>query len=56
MRIIAKRRKDRSTPPVKTTESIAKESIVEMRDITPESMQDHDKTRGKVFVFVHFRE
>ena len=62
------------------TESIAKESIVEMRDITPESiitvtafrdetmdmripfkipaesMQDHDKTRGKVFVFVHFRE
>ena len=72
-RIIAKRRKDRSTPPVKTTESIAKESIVEMRDITPESiitvtafrdetmdmripfkipaesMQDHDKTRGKVF-------
>mgnify|MGYP003164455952 CR=1 FL=1 len=79
-RIIAKRRKDRSTPPVKTTESIAKESIVEMRDITPESiitvtafrdetmdmripfkipaesMQDHDKTRGKVFVFVHFRE
>ena len=80
MKIIAKRRKDRSTPPVKTTESIAKESIVEMRDITPESiitvtafrdetmdmripfkipaesMQDHDKTRGKVFVFVHFRE
>ena len=73
MRIIAKRRKDRSTPPVKTTESIAKESIVEMGDITPESiitvtafrdetmdmripfkipaesMQDHDKTRGKVF-------
>ena len=73
-RIIAKRRKDRST------ESIAKESIVEMRDITPESiitvtafrdetmdmripfkipaesMQDHDKTSGKVFVFVHFRE
>ena len=63
-----------------STESIAKESIVEMRDITPESiitvtafrdetmdmripfkipaesMQDHDKTRGKVFVFVHFRE
>lgn len=39
-RIIAKRRKDHSTPPVKTTES----------------MQDHDKTRGKVFVFVHFRE
>ena len=37
-RIIAKRRKDRSTPPVKTTESIAKESIVEMRDITPESI------------------
>ena len=40
MRIIAKRRKDRSTPPVKTTES----------------MQGHDKTRGKVFVFAHFRE
>ena len=74
-RIIDKRRKDYSTPPVKTTES-----IVGMRDITSESiitvtafrdetmdmripfkipaesMQDHDKTRGKVFVFVHFRE
>ena len=24
--------------------------------IPAESMQDHDKTRGKVFVFVHFRE
>ena len=59
---------------------VSTESIVEMIDITPESiitvtafrdetmdmripfkipaesMQDHDKTRGKVFVFVHFRE
>ena len=24
--------------------------------LAAESMQDHDKTRGKVFVFVHFRE
>lgn len=89
-RIIAKRRKDRSTPPVKTTESMPfffrnsemeffingtmsgikaaitdhlemffRDETMDMRipfKIPAESMQDHDKTRGKVFVFVHFRE
>ena len=25
-------------------------------EVPAKSMQDHDKTRGKVFVFVHFRE
>lgn len=61
-------------------ESIAEKSIVEMRNITPESiiavtalgdetmdmripfeipaksMKHHDKTRGKVFMFIYFRE
>ena len=46
-------------PEAIVTDTAFRNQAVDVRiplEITPKGMEDHDKTRGKVFVFVHFRE